>query len=187
MPAVINILANLLFGSCMALVARRSPALRRDFVSWPLLFLLAFEALLFTPIATFLFRFYPHWSLSYWFDPQVHPGLDKWIGWLSLAAVLLNFVAAVLGYAVTRAGLLRERRAIWATPAALGTGALVAIAYVHGDRIVLIGEGDAFWHGQARILLSAAAGWVGISAYVGMAAFLLWIHRRFAERDPSIV
>src|SRR5512145_2073632 len=98
MPALINIAANLVFGGSLAYVTRRSPAVRRELTSWALIFLVAFEALVFTPVATYLFRFYPQWSMLYWFDPQVLPGIERWLGALSALAVLLNFGAAVGGF-----------------------------------------------------------------------------------------
>jgi len=187
MPAVINIATNLAFGALIAIIAGRSLDLRRDYVNWPLLLMLAFEALIFTPIATFLFRFYPHWSLLYWFDPQVHPQLDDWIGWLSLLAVFLNFASALLGYTIARLGLIREVPMLRILPLACGILFIAYVSYAYGERIVLIGEGDAFWQGNASKLFSAGAGWLGLTLYTGMLGFLGWLHVRFGQQDAGLV
>lgn len=187
MPAVINCAANLALGGSLAWVVKRSPAFHNELVSWPLLFLVAFEALVVTPVTTYLFRFYPQWSMLYWFDPQIFPGLDAWVGFLSLLAVLANAGGAVLGYYVTREGLLRGNQ--WMSYAPWIAGGLLAsfTLLFYGDRVVFIGDYDTFWQGGADLLFTRVAGWVGFVTYAAAAGFVYWVHRTYRDRDPSLV
>jgi hypothetical protein len=187
MPAVINFAANLVLGSAVPLVLRRSPALRRELMSWQLLALVGFEALVFTPVATYLFRFYPQWSMLYMFDPQIFPELDNWIGALSLMAVLLNFAAALGAFYATREGLLRG--AGWLTYGALTTGGALAVILLalFARRIGLMGDYDAFWQGNADLFLVRLGGWIGLLLYAAAGLFVAFLHTRFADRDPSLV
>ena len=187
MPVVINIAANLLFGAGLALVARRSPALRNTVYSWSFFFLLAFEAIAFTPVATYVFRFYPQWSMLYWFDPQIFPELERWIGLLSLLAIFLNFGAALCGYLIARAGILAGHIWIWTAPLATAISLIGYVSFAYGDRVVFIGDYDAFWQGNAVLLFGAAPGWAAVVLYVGAAAFLFWTRSRFGDRDPSLL
>jgi hypothetical protein len=187
MPAVINIAGNLALGSALTLAVRKSPALRRDFVNWAFLLLVSFEAVVFTPIATYLFRFYPQWSMLYWFDPQIFPEIESFVGILSFTAVLLNFGAVVLGYHLTREGLLRGDRRLTYVSAAAGGLLLLAVLGLYGERVALIGDYDTFWQGNAVVLFRRLAGWVGFLSYVGAGLFVFYVHRRFHDHDPSLV
>ncbi len=187
MPAVINIAANLALGGGFALVARTSPALRRDFINWALLFLMAFEALVFTPVATYLFRFYPQWSMLYWFDPQIFPHLESWIGALSFVAVLFNFAAALLGYTVARHGVLTEQRWMSLLPLAAGAVWTLGVLVLYAERVAYIGDYDSFWQGNAELLFLRTPGWIGILLYASATAYVLFVRARFSNRDPSLV
>lgn len=181
MPAIINICANLLFGAAVAWTGRRSRELREELLTWHLLLLLAFESLFVTPIATFLFRFYPQWSMLYWFDPQLFPNLDQSIGWLSGLVVVLNYLAALAGYGLARWGVIRANLFLQATPAVAAVGSMVAVLVVFGDRVAFIGDYDAFLQGQADILMTRLAGWVGLALYAGGVIFVLWVRARFGQ------
>jgi hypothetical protein len=187
MPALINIAANLILGGAVAWVLRGSSAIRREVMSWALLALVGFEALIFTPVATYLFRFYPQWSMLYVFDPQIFPALESWIGVLSFLEVLLNFAAAVGAFCATREGLLRGKR--WLTYAAPGLGAGLALVLfmAYGERIVFMGDYDTFWQGNADLFLVRLGGWVGLTLYAGAVFFIVFLHRRFADHDPKLV
>jgi hypothetical protein len=187
LPAVINIAGNLALGGALTLVVSRSPALRRDFVNWAFLMLMAFEAVIFTPSATYLFRFYPQWSMLYWFDPQIFPELESFIGVLSLAAVLLNFAAVVLGYTLARAGVLHSDRRLAYAPLVAAAMLIIAVLTMYYDRVALIGDYDMFWQGNAVVLFKRVAGWVGVLSYVGAGLFVFFVHRRFHDHDPSLV
>lgn len=187
MPAIINFAANLILGGAVALALQRSPAVRRELMSWAFLALIGFEALVFTPVATYLFRFYPQWSMLYVFDPQMFPELEAWIGVLSLVAVLVNFAGAVGGFYATREGLLRRRR--WLTYAAPGFGGAVVLLTlaVFGKRVVFMGDYDAYWQGNADVFLARLGGWVGLLLYGGSALFVAFLRTRFSDHDPKLV
>lgn len=187
MPVIVNIAANLIFGAALVLAVKRSAALRESFVSWVLFFLVGFQALLATPTTTFLFRFYPQWSMLYLFDPQIFPDLDRWIGWLSLCAVLLNFGASLLGYTLARLGVTTGQAWLWATPLVIGVATLSYIAFAFWDRVLFIGDYDAFWQGNAHVLVATLAGWLGILLYGLAIAFVVWTRHRFADHDPSFI
>lgn len=187
MPALINLAANALLGVAFARLARQSPAGRQSLLSWPLLFATAFEALVFTPIATYLFRFYPQWSLLYWFDPQLYPDLERWIGLLSAGAVMLNFAALVGSYALARRGLQQRKDWQWITPAVVGGVMIVLVLILFGDRVVLIGDFDAYVQGSASLIFKRFAGWMGVLLYASTIGFTLWVQRRFAHHDPSLL
>jgi hypothetical protein len=141
----------------------------------------------FTPVATFLFRFYPQWSMLYWFDPQIFPELHRWFGWLSALAVLLNFGAALLGYLLARLGVISGHAWLWSLPMVAAIAGIAYLAVGFGDRLVFIGDYDSFWQGNAQLAVTSPVGWVGIATYAGAALFVAWTHRRFGNRDPSFV
>ncbi|MEK7705038.1 MAG: hypothetical protein AAB426_08775 [Myxococcota bacterium] len=185
MPAIVNTAANLLLGASMALVTRRSQAVRQELLSWPLLLLLAFEAAVVTPVATYLFRFNPQWSLLYGFDPQIFPMFARAVGWLSLVAILLNFVAVGGAFLLARAGLLTGQRWFYLAPLACGGAVILYVLVRYPDRLVLIGEYDAFWHGEAVLFLRRLAGWLGLLMYGAGVSLVVWVHRRYGDRDPQ--
>jgi hypothetical protein len=187
MNAVINLAANLALGGAVALVLQRSQAVRRELMSWALLSIVGFEAVVFTPIATFLFRFYPQWSMLYVFDPQIFPELDSWIGMLSLLAVLLNFAAVIGGFWTTRRGLLAGKKwMIWA-PMGAGGGIALLTVLLFARRVVFMGDYDAFWQGNADLFLARAAGWVGLLLYASGALFVAYLRSHFSDHDPKLV
>lgn len=185
MPALINTAANLLLGASMAYVTRRSEAMRAEIAAWPLFFLLAFEAVVATPVTTYLFRFHPQWSLLYGFDPQIFPSLARTFGWLSLLAVLANFAAVVGGYLATRAGLITKQRALYLAPFVAAGCLMLYVVLRYADRLVFIGDYDEFWHGEAAFLLRRFAGWLGLAMYGAGVALVIWVHRRFSDHDPK--
>lgn len=187
MPVVINIAVNLLLGAGLVLAVRRSPAMREGLFSWSLFLLIAFEAFAFTPIATYIFRFYPQWSMLYLFDPQIFPDLHHWIGWLSLLAIFLNFAAALCGYVIARIGVLSGQSYIWGAPLAIGTALIAYVGVVYGERVVFVGDYDAFWQGNAVLFVTQPPGWAGVVLYLGAAAMLIWTRNRFQNHDPSLL
>jgi hypothetical protein len=187
MPAVINIAANLLLGAGLALALRRSPAQRQELLSWPLLCLLAFEALVVTPVATYLFRFYPQWSMLYWFDPQIFTELERWVGPLSGVAVLLNFAAALGGYVLARRGIITDTKWMVTAPITGATVTLILCTWLFGRRIAFIGDYDAFWSGHADLIFLRTPGIIGVGTYLLGIVFVVWLHARFRDHDPSLI
>ena len=176
MPAVINVATNLMLGGATALVSRKSPAQRARWADWPLLLLLAFEAAIFTPTATYIFRFYPQWSLLYWFDPQVYTPLTRWVGWLSAAAVAGNFAAAIGGYVAARRAVIAKKSWLAAGPLLLGAAGLLTTLFLFGDRVAAIGDHDAFWHGRAAALFSCLPGWIALFLQLSTIAFVAIVY-----------
>lgn len=187
MPAPINIALNLVLGSVLAWVLRRSPAMRQELLNWSLLLLLAIEAVLITPMTTYLFRFYPHWSMLYLLDPQVYPVVDDLTGILSLLAVCLNFGAAFLGYWLMRESLLTGKTWQRILPSSLAAVIIVAVFGFCYQQVGLMGDYDDFWQGQARFILLTFAGWLGVLVYGGAAALVTWVHLRFSRNDPQFL
>ena len=127
MPILLNLCVNLLLGSSLAMVARKSKAMEQNWLSWSSLALLGFESLCVTPMATYAFRFYPDWSMLYLLDPEVFPRLPYWIGWLSILVVILNFITATAAYLVTRSGILNQRSAIEFSPLIIGASSFLVL------------------------------------------------------------
>jgi len=187
MPAILNLVGNLALGASIAFIARRSQSFRTELVAWPLLFALAFEGVIVTPIATYLFRFYPQWSMLYGFDPQVFPGVDRFIGLLSLAIVVLNFSAVLAGYYLVRIGLARERQWIWISPFATSGLVTLYVILFYAERIIYIGDFDSYSSSLAPFFLTTLPGCIGVLLYAFAGAFLLWVNARYSHRDPSFL
>ena len=187
MPALINIAANLFYGAVLVLALRRSPALQQNLMSWPFFVLLGFETLLVTPVTTYLFRFYPQWSMLYIFDPQIFPDLERFIGLLSLLAVVLNIGAALLGYVLARLALVLRQPWIWAAPIGAAAGVIFTVFILHGDRVLFVGDYDEFWQGNATFVLASAPGIAGLALYLAAAALVVLVRRRFKDHDPSLL
>jgi len=184
MPALLNIATNLVLGAGVAIVARNSQAVRKRPLNWALLTLLGFEGVVFTPIATYLFRFYPQWSMLYWFDPQIYPGLDRWLGVISLGVIVFNFLAAAGGFLLTRRGLIENKT--WVTLAPFVGALLIAffVTVFFADRLFWIGDYDVFWQGRADLLFATLPGVLTMALYGACVAFILLIHQRYGRREP---
>jgi hypothetical protein len=185
MPILLNLCVNLLLGSSIAMVARKSKAMQQNWLSWSSLCLLAFESLCVTPMATFAFRFYPDWSMLYLLDPEVFPNLPYWIGWLSILVVILNFVMATTAYLVTRSGILAQRAAIEFSPLILGASSLLVLTVLFYKRIFFIGDYEAFLAGEAQLMLTTPVGIFGLAVYIMAIGFIIWLAKRFSESDPK--
>ena len=150
MPIIVNIAATMLFGAGLATVAKSSPALKEQFINWVFIFLLAFVAFIITPMSTYAFRFYPQWSMLYLFDPQLFPNLEEWLNLISVASVLSNFIAAIIGYGITRSGILSSSPSRGSVPYILGAGILIGAFVFQFDRIAFVGDYDTYWQGHAQ-------------------------------------
>lgn len=187
MPVVFNVLASLVFGEVIAMSARSSAAFRRELISWPLIVLVAFHAVIAAPMQTFLLRFYPQWSTLYAFDPQVFPVLNRWMVPLCACAVFGNLLASCLGLFFARAAMLRDSMRFARLPLALAVAAWIVLAVNYYDRVLWVGTYEAYWQGDAYLFATTAAGWVGLMSYAGAAYFACWIARRFSDREPLYV
>jgi hypothetical protein len=187
MPALINIALNLLLGTVLVLALRHSQAMRQTLMSWAFFVLLGFETLLVTPVTTYLFRFYPQWSMLYFFDPQIFPDLERYIGLLSLLAVVLNVSAAFLGYILARMALLLRQPWMWAAPIGAAAGVIFTIFILHGDRVLFVGDYDEFWQGNGAFILTSVPGITGLVLYLAAAALIVVVRRRFRDHDPSLI
>jgi hypothetical protein len=177
----------MLLGASVALVLRRSPSLQDEVLSWPLLVLLAFQALVVTPVATLLFRFYPQWSMFYWFDPQIFPEIDAYTGMLSAIAVACNGLAAIAGFLVVRHSVVKGPAWLRWLPFGLVAAAIAWALVVFPRRLVFIGDYDEFWRGEAHVMVARLGGWVGIATYALAATLVLVLRQRYANREPKIV
>ncbi|MEL6548230.1 MAG: hypothetical protein AAFQ82_26620, partial [Myxococcota bacterium] len=175
MPAVFNFGAHVLLGSFLALSARNSERFRQELVSWPLILLFGFHALVAAPSGTYLFRFFPQWSMLYAFDPQVVPELEDWIGLLSGGVVLLNLVCGVFGLVVTRLGVLRGSRALEILPISLALLSWALLFTVYGERTFWVGTYDAYWQDEAALLFTTLPGILGLGTYLAGIGFIVWI------------
>ncbi len=187
MPALINLALNILLGAGVVLVLRRSQALHDQLLSWAFFVLLAFEMLLVTPITAYLFRFYPQWSMLYLFDPQIYADLDRAYGWMSLLAVLLNVVAGIAGFVALRMSLITRQTWIAASAIGCAIGLLLTVAFLHGERVIFIGDYDEFWQGNALFLLRTLPGWLGLWLYLLAGLLVYGLHRYFADHDPRLL
>jgi hypothetical protein len=179
MPVVINTAINLAFGAGFVWQIRDSADLRESPTSWPFLAFALFQALIFTPVATFLFRFYPQWSLLYWFDPQIFTTLDDWIGALSALVLLIGLAAAFAGFFAARYGVVSEQPWLLWLPIGVSGATVLVTMILFAKRLVLVGDYDEYWHGTAGFWLLRPAGWAGALLYGSMYLFLRLGGRRF--------
>ena len=177
----------MLFGVAIAVVSQKSPAIKITVFNWALLSALAFEALLFTPVATYLFRFYPHWSMLYLFDPQIFPQLESYYSAISVLIVLLNFIGLLFGYIFARISFLKKQYFRILLIMLFVIGGMAAVGSVFFDRIILIGDFDEYWRGEAVPFYTIMPGYMTCGLYVLTLSFVLWVKRRFWERDPVVL
>ena len=125
--------------------------------------------------------------MLYMFDPQMFPRLEEWIGELSLACVLLNISAALLGYALARYGILKEKPAAAWGVLLIGVATIVTVCILLPKRVALIGDYDGFWAGQGTLFILKVPGLIGIGLYAAGGLFLSVLHKYFRERDPQLL
>ena len=186
MPILMNLCINVLLGSSIAMTARKSAAMKENWLSWSSLAMLTFQALCMTPMATFAFRFYPDWSMLYLLDPEVFPRFPYWVGWLSLAVIALNFATATIAYLITRRAILNESGRWSLAPFITGTSALLVLLALFHKRIFFIGDYEAFLAGEAQLILKTVVGLSGVLVYGLAIGFVAWLAKRFSEADPKL-
>ncbi len=187
MPCAFIAAAQLMVGGALPLLLRRSPALRAALLNWQVLVLAAFEALVVTPISTFLLCTYPQWSLLYVFDPQLYPQLEMRLLGISALGVLLNFALLLTGYAWARSGILQGRRRRAWGPVGLGLGIQALGLALFAERIAYVGDFDSFWQGQAARLQQRSAGWLSVLLVAATLGLLVSIWQRFRRADPRFI
>lgn len=184
MPALINLLANVAFGAAMGAVRQR-PRQEGYGLSWPLLLLISFQCLVVVPVATFLVRFYPDWSLFYVFDPQV-VGVEAYAGPMSLLIAATDVGLAIGAYALTQRATRTEQRHWRWTPTVIASVGAIAVLALCMRRVALVGTYDAYWHGDARWLPLSLPGVVGATTYTAAAGLALWTRRRRNDYPPVL-
>lgn len=185
MPILMNLCINVLLGSSIAITARKSAAMKENWLSWSSLAMLTFEALCMTPMATYTFRFYPDWSMLYLLDPEIFPRFPYWVGWLSLVVIALNFATATIAYLITRQAILNENDRWSMAPLVSGGIALLIVLALFYKRIFFIGDYEAFLAGEAQLSIKTIAGLSGVLVYGLAIGFVTWLGRRFSESDPK--
>lgn len=186
MPVVIHWVLNLCLGLRTARAVRLAPGLWAASAPWPLLFLAALQAVVVTPCVTYLFRYWPAWSMFYLFDPVDYPMLETFIGLLSGLVVLINFGLMWLGFVCGRRSVAQGTHAArWAQlPYSISIAIVgLCVAYL-GDRMMYAGDFQTFWRGEASLWFATPAGWVGFALIFAGVAFERVLHHRFAARDP---
>lgn len=181
MPVIINWAANILFGWAVVMVARRNEELHQGAWGWIALLLIGYESLVFTPVAVYLFRFYPHWSTNYLFDPDIYPRIYYWAFGLSALVVVGNYLAVVGSYLASRWLLLRRQTTLLWLPAVVAVVAVLVVVVSYGSRLLRLADFYQYWGGGGVPLLSHPAGLVGLGALAGMAAVVVLVQRWFGQ------
>ncbi len=185
MPVLINAAANLILGSLVARATYNPDAPREGYMTWPLVMLVVFQSLVLVPVGAFLFRFYPDWSMHYAFDPRVFVDLDRWIGVLALAVVVVNMLLSVLGYACTERARRDGRSFLMHACVVFGILTIVGVLSQLWRRSFWVGGYDAYWQGEAKLLFMHPAGWAGLLAYIAAIVFYRWILRRYGVQRST--
>jgi hypothetical protein len=187
MPVAINCALNALLGASTAYACRGAPGLHDGRMPWPLLWLSAFQGFFVTPLATALFRFYPHWSTFYLFDPAMYPSIETSNGLWSALAVVSNFATMSIGFIAARVSL--AQRQPWWARATVGLACLaLALSLTRFvDRLLYAGDYDSFWNGHAENLMHTPCGWMALCTWAGAATFVLVVRQRYAHRDPNYI
>ena len=180
-------LANFCLGAAIVWCWRRSPALQDSLFCWQLLALGLYEALILTPVATYLLRFYPQWTLHYGWDPQIHPNLEGMLGWLSWPAIFGLYLAAFAGFGLTRLALLRQSPSLTLAPLAAGAGLWLLALLRWRRQFAYIGTFDDFSAGQADLWLLHLAGWVHMALYLSAVTYVVLLQRTYGSRDPRFL
>lgn len=186
MPICFNFVCHLIFGALMAIVFKQSPVLKQ-LINWQMLLALIFTTVLSIPITTYLFLFYPHWSLLYLFDPQLYPMMTHFIQSLSSVVALLHVAIVLCGFYWARYGIMQHNMLIAYQPIIFSLCALCLLTWLFASRLLFIDTFDNFWQGSATPLIQSTAGWLGMSLYIAMFTFILWLRNHFHHRDPKFL
>jgi hypothetical protein len=187
MPAALHVLAHYLLGAWTAWHARRSPSLQQQLLGWPLALAGVMMALLLVPCTTYQFRFYPDYAWGYALTPELYPEWAAATGPLSLAALVANVLALLLGYVIMRAGVIRAQASLQCVPVMACAGLLIGAWVMGGVRLWQYGTDAAFWAKEAAPFTQTPSAWCTLMAY-GISLFSLrrLIHR-FIHRPWHVV
>jgi hypothetical protein len=167
-----------LLGALAAWRARSAPDYDED-VSWPLITLALFCAVVVAPVTAYQFCFHHAWSVLYVLDPQLYPGVAAWRGRLAFVVALCNLASVYGGFLATRRGV-RHGSTLWTRAAPCGSAALIAgTLLVASQRVAYVGSFAEFWSAQAVVLPLSAAGWVALVECLLAAGFLAALGRRY--------
>ena len=182
MPALINIWGHLILGIVLAHYARRSLLNSSSPLTPVLIYLLAFQVIFTIPICAYLGHFFPHWTLLYFFDPQIFSYLYQFPGTLAFFLVALNTCTALAGFFLYRHGLKTQQKLFWLLPSlALGTCVLlILIQYPH--RVFFIATHNAYWQGNSYFVLTHPSGWLGLLMLGTGLGLIVWLKKKYRLR-----
>lgn len=165
MPAIAHLFCHFIFGASAAWWARRAPSLYHQLFGWPLCLAYLLAALLLVPVATYGVRTYPSHALGYALSPELYPALLGATGLVSLCLVVANLSLLLLGFALMRAGLLRNNRALMVLPIAAASTAICAYLSYLGPLAWRFGSYSTLWAGQASPWSQTPSAWATLGAY----------------------
>jgi hypothetical protein len=178
MPVPVNWGLNILLGWAAVLLTRHSDELRDSAWNVTMLIMIAFESVLFTPVAVYLFRFHPDWSLHYLLDPQIYPRLRYWAFGISALVVVSNYVCLIASFLVARFFELRGHTLLRFAPAVLGGGLVLTDLVAAWPKIVRLAEFETYWRGGGELLIAHPAGIIGLGLVLAC-GMLLYLMKRF--------
>ena len=185
MPIIINWAANVLFGWAAVMLARRSKELQQGALGWIMLLLISYESLIFTPIAVYLFRFYPYWSTHYLFDPDIYPRFYYWVFGFSALVVAGNYLLLIGTYLAARWLVLRNQLFLAWLPPLVALASIVVVVISYGSRLLRLADYYEYWGGGGSPILTQPAGLAGFGSLLGMVLILVFIRRLFRHTPSS--
>tara|TARA_B100000959_G_scaffold225390_1_gene239500 strand:+ start:59 stop:607 length:549 start_codon:yes stop_codon:yes gene_type:complete len=177
MPAIINIWGHFSLGVVLAYVARHQLLRAKSSLTPALIYLLAFQVILSIPVCAYLSHFFPHWTLLYFFDPQIFINLYQFPGILSFTLICLNTMAALLGFFLFRQSLKHQQKVFWAGPLTLSSATILILFVQYYHRIFFIGNHATYWQGGAKFWLAHISGWLGLSMMLAGFVLLVWLRK----------
>ncbi len=183
MPLYLNVILSFVMPLLWAERLKSRPWLFEHFLSWPLITVVGFQAIVLTPIQSFHLRFHHDWATGYLVDPDLHPAIDTYLTWWSLLAAFALLGAALLGYFLGRIPF--EKPKSKARQIALIATAVVSVIVLLLLRHELfhLGEYSDYFSGETRFLLATPTGIMGVLQLAACGAFLFYVPR-LMDRIP---
>ena len=183
MPLYLNLILSFAMPLLWAERLKSRPWLFEHFLSWPLITVVGFQAIVLTPIQSFQLRFHHDWATGYLVDPDLHPAIDTYLTWWSLLAAFVLLGLALLSYAIARIPFDKPRsRARQFTLVVTGIVTIVVVTLLRHE-LVRVGEYSDYFTGETRLLLMTPTGIVGIVQLAACGAFLIYAPR-LLDRIP---